>query len=75
MLVELTARFDEERNIRWARALEEAGAHVIYGIRGYKTHAKICLIVRRRRTASGATCTSAPATTTSGPRASTPTSA
>ena len=47
VLVELTARFDEERNIGWARALEEAGAHVIYGIRGYKTHAKICLIVKR----------------------------
>jgi polyphosphate kinase len=49
VLVEVTARFDEERNIQWARSLEEAGAHVIYGVRGYKTHAKICLIVRRTR--------------------------
>ena len=47
VIVELTARFDEERNIQWARALEAAGAHVIYGVRGYKTHAKMCLIVRR----------------------------
>jgi polyphosphate kinase len=47
VLVEVTARFDEERNVQWARALEEAGAHVIYGVRGYKTHAKICLVVRR----------------------------
>jgi polyphosphate kinase len=47
VVVELTARFDEERNIQWARALEAAGAHVIYGVRGYKTHAKMCLIVRR----------------------------
>ena len=47
VLVEVTARFDEERNIQWARELEEAGAHVIYGVRGYKVHAKICLIVRR----------------------------
>ncbi len=47
ILVELTARFDEERNIQGARELEQSGAHVIYGIRGYKTHAKICLVVRR----------------------------
>jgi polyphosphate kinase len=47
VVVELTARFDEQSNIRWARRLEESGAHVIYGVRGYKTHAKICLVVRR----------------------------
>jgi len=47
VLVELKARFDEARNVNWARRLEEAGAYVIYGIAGYKTHAKALLIVRR----------------------------
>ncbi|HEV2392468.1 MAG TPA: polyphosphate kinase 1 [Verrucomicrobiae bacterium] len=46
-VVELRARFDEANNIQWARQLEESGVHVVYGLVGYKIHAKSCLVVRR----------------------------
>ena len=48
VLVELKARFDEENNLRWAKALEDAGAHVVYGIPGLKVHAKIAQIIKRK---------------------------
>ncbi len=48
VLVELKARFDEENNLRWAKALEDAGAHVVYGIPGLKVHAKIAQVIKRQ---------------------------
>ncbi|GAA5158915.1 polyphosphate kinase 1 [Viridibacterium curvum] len=53
VVVELMARFDEEANINWAAKLEDAGAHVVYGVFGYKTHAKMLLILRREENEDG----------------------
>ena len=75
VVVELMARFDEANNVNWAKQLEEAGAHVVYGVFGYKVHAKMALVIRREDGVLKRYAHLGTGNTTKAHRASTPTSA
>ena len=74
-VIELNARFDEERNLHWSRELEKVGAHVMFGVTGLKTHSKVALVVRKEDGVIRSYAHIAPATTTPAPPSCTRTSA
>ena len=74
-VIELSATFDEKRNLHWSRELEKVGAHVVFGVSGLKTHSKPALVVRREPEGMRSYAHVATGTTTPGPRGCTRTSA
>ena len=73
-VIELNARFDEERNLHWSRELEKVGAHVVFGVSGLKTHSKAALVIRQEESGVRAYAHIGTGTTTRAPPGSTRTS-